>query len=157
MQMLSEIAGKGTYIIRELTGSRRLTKRLAEIGIKAGKSIEVISFPDHTSGLIIYFQGQRLAVSNDIASQISVAPVSEITTGHFKTLSDMPINKPGVVAKILGNKALRKRLMDMGITKNTVVRIDRVAPLGDPIELVVRGYKLSLRKSDAQLVVLTEI
>lgn len=47
--------------------------------------------------------------------------------------------------------------MDMGITKNTVVRIDRVAPLGDPIELVVRGYKLSLRKSDAQLVVLTEI
>lgn len=69
----------------------------------------------------------------------------------------MPINKPGVVAKILGNKALRKRLMDMGITKNTVVKIDRVAPLGDPIELVVRGYKLSLRKSDAQLVVLTEI
>lgn len=155
--MLSEIAGKGTYIIRELTGSRRLTKRLAEIGIKAGKSIEVIPLPDHTSGLIIYFQGQRLAVSNDIASQISVAPVSGITTDHFKTLSDMPINKPGVVAKILGNKALRKRLMDMGITKNTVVRIDRVAPLGDPIELVVRGYKLSLRKSDAQLVVLTEI
>lgn len=114
--------------------------------------------PDHTSGLIIYFQGQRLAVSNDIANQISVAPVGEITTDHFKTLSDMPINKPGVVAKILGNKALRKRLMDMGITKkNTVVRIDRVAPLGDPIELVVRGYKLSLRKSDAQLVVLTEI
>ena len=112
---------------------------------------------DHTSGLIIYFQGQRLAVSNDIANQISVAPVSEITTDHFKTLSDMPINKPGVVAKILGNKALRKRLMDMGITKHTVVRIDRVAPLGDPIELVVRGYKLSLRKSDAQLVVLTEI
>lgn len=44
MQMLSEIAGKGTYIIRELTGSRRLTIRLAEIGIKAGKSIEVIFF-----------------------------------------------------------------------------------------------------------------
>ncbi|GMA69666.1 ferrous iron transporter A [Leuconostoc litchii] len=157
MEILSDLTGKGTYIIRELTCNRRLAKRLAEIGIKAGKSIEVISLSDHTAGLIIYFQGQRLAMSNEIASQIKVVPVNEIANDNYKTLADMAINQPGVVVKILGSKALRKRLMDMGLTKNTVVKIERVAPLGDPIELIVRGYKLSLRKSDAQAVVLTEI
>ena len=63
--------------------------------------------------------------------------------------------KPGTtvtVAKISGEGALKRRIMDMGITKNVEIYIRKVAPLGDPVEVTVRGYELSLRKADAEMV-----
>ncbi|WP_391503315.1 FeoA domain-containing protein, partial [Leuconostoc mesenteroides] len=65
----------------------------------------------------------------------------------------MGMNKGGVVGKIVGNKGVGKGLMDMGIRKNRVVRIEGVGGLGEAIELVVRGYKLRLRKSEGDVVV----
>ena len=56
------------------------------------------------------------------------------------------------VAKLLGNGPVRRRMMDMGITKGTAVYVRKVAPLGDPIEVRVRGYELSLRKRDAEMI-----
>ena len=56
------------------------------------------------------------------------------------------------VLKIRGEGALKRRIMDMGITKNTEVYVRKVAPLGDPVEVTVRGYELSLRKADAEMI-----
>lgn len=68
----------------------------------------------------------------------------------MKTLRECAVGETVVVAKITGEGALRRRMMDMGITKGTEVTIRKVAPLGDPIEVTVRGYELSIRRSEAE-------
>ncbi len=70
----------------------------------------------------------------------------------MKTLKEVKIGSSAKVVKLYGEGALKRRIMDMGITKGTVVTVRKVAPLGDPIELTVRGYELSIRKSDAELI-----
>ena len=68
----------------------------------------------------------------------------------MKTLRDVKIGETVPVKKLHGEGAIKRRIMDMGITKGAEVYVRKVAPLGDPIELTVRGYELSLRKADAE-------
>lgn len=68
----------------------------------------------------------------------------------MKTLKDIEIGQTAKVKKLHGEGAVKRRIMDMGITKGTEVFVRKVAPLGDPIELKVRGYELSIRKADAE-------
>ena len=68
------------------------------------------------------------------------------------TLGDAKVGSTVVVTKIEGDSAYKRRIMDMGITKGIPVYIRKVAPLGDPVEVTIRGYELSLRKDDAQMV-----
>lgn len=75
----------------------------------------------------------------------------------MKTLKDMKIGQSARVVKLHGEGAVRRRIMDMGITKNVEVFVRKAAPLGDPIEINVRGYELSLRKSDAEMIEVTDI
>ncbi len=70
----------------------------------------------------------------------------------MKTLRDVKIGKSAKVVKLHGEGAIKRRIMDMGITKGVEIKIRKVAPLGDPIELTVRGYELSLRKADAEMI-----
>ena len=70
----------------------------------------------------------------------------------MRTVKDLRIGESSVVVKLYGEGALKRRIMDMGITKGTAVTLRKVAPLGDPLELRVRGYELSIRKSDAELI-----
>jgi len=70
----------------------------------------------------------------------------------MKTLKDVRIGQTAVVKRLHGEGALKRRIMDMGITKGTEVFVRKVAPLGDPMELTVRGYELSVRKGDAELI-----
>ena len=70
----------------------------------------------------------------------------------MKTLKDAKVGQTVVVVKLHGEGAVRRRIMDMGITKNVEIYIRKVAPLGDPCELNVRGYELSLRKADAEMI-----
>lgn len=66
------------------------------------------------------------------------------------TLDTLPLGREAVITAVGGEGPLRLRLLDMGLIPKTVVRVEKVAPLGDPIELRVRGYALSLRKEDAR-------
>ena len=68
------------------------------------------------------------------------------------TLKDAKIGQTVTVVKLQGEGALRRRIMDMGITKGVTIYVRKVAPLGDPIEITVRGYELSLRKADAEMI-----
>lgn len=70
----------------------------------------------------------------------------------MKTLRQTKIGDTVRVVKLHGEGAVKRRIMDMGITKGAEVRVRKVAPLGDPVEVTVRGYELSLRKSDADMI-----
>lgn len=74
----------------------------------------------------------------------------------MKTLRDVEIGQEAKVVRLMGEGALKRRIMDMGLTKGTAVRVRKVAPLGDPIEITVRGYELSIRKSEAENVVVED-
>ena len=70
----------------------------------------------------------------------------------MKTLKDVPVGSSAKVLKLHGEGAIRRRIMDMGITKGVMIRVRKLAPLGDPMELSLRGYELSLRKADAEMI-----
>lgn len=74
----------------------------------------------------------------------------------MRTLKDLKVGESAKVVRLHGQGAVRRRIMDMGITRGTVVKVRKVAPLGDPFELTVRGYELSIRKADAQMVEIEE-
>ena len=85
------------------------------------------------------------------------APVcydNTVFTGEcgYMTLKDVKVGHSATVVKLNGEGALRRRIMDMGITKGVKITVRKVAPLGDPLELTVRGYELSLRKAGAELI-----
>ena len=70
----------------------------------------------------------------------------------MKTLRDVKIGETVAVKKLHGEGAIKRRILDMGITKGAEIYVRKVAPLGDPIELTVRRYELSLRKADAEMI-----
>ena len=70
----------------------------------------------------------------------------------MKTLREAKIGETVKVVKLHGEGAIKRRIMDMGITKGAEVYVRKVAPLGDPVEVTVRGYELSLRKADAEMI-----
>lgn len=70
----------------------------------------------------------------------------------MKTLKEAKIGETVKVVKLHGEGAVKRRIMDMGLTKGVEVQIRKVAPLGDPVEVTVRGYELSLRKADAEMI-----
>ena len=74
----------------------------------------------------------------------------------MKTLKDVKVGETATVAKLHGEGPVKRRIMDMGITKGVDVFVRKVAPLGDPIELTVRGYELSIRKSEAEVIEVEE-
>ena len=68
----------------------------------------------------------------------------------MKTLKDVAVGEKAIVKRLNGEGALKRRIMDMGVTKGVEIFVRKVAPLGDPIEVTVRGYELSLRKAEAE-------
>ena len=70
----------------------------------------------------------------------------------MKTLQQVKVGDTVVVKKLHGDGAVRRRIMDMGITKGVEIYVRKLAPLGDPVEINVRGYELSIRKSDAEMI-----
>ena len=70
----------------------------------------------------------------------------------MKTLKDVPVGQSVRIVRLHGEGAVKRRIMDMGLTRGTEVTVRKLAPLGDPLELTVRGYELSLRKADAETI-----
>lgn len=70
----------------------------------------------------------------------------------MKTLKDVRVGETATVARLHGEGPVKRRIMDMGITKGVALHVRKVAPLGDPMELNVRGYELSVRKADAEMI-----
>lgn len=71
-----------------------------------------------------------------------------------KSVQNLPVGETGVIDSVIGSNAIRHRFMDMGFVKGTSITVEKVAPLGDPIQVSLKGYQICLRKADAQNILL---
>ena len=121
---------------------------LSNLGLAAGETIEVVTKTKNSA--IIIVKGSRLAFDASILDKIDLAPAEE--EQKKIPLSELPVGHSAIVTDIFSANETKRRLMDMGITKRTRVLLRKVAPLGDPLEISLRGYELTLRKSEAQMI-----
>ena len=116
--------GEETLILK-VGGNPETRKHLEDLGFVPGGTATVVSAIG--GNLIVKVKESRVAISDEIGETVKVV-------------------------KLHGEGAIKRRIMDMGITKGTEVYVRKVAPLGDPVEVTVRGYELSLRKADAEMI-----
>ncbi|CAM3219412.1 FeoA family protein [Vagococcus fessus] len=153
MQLTEAVIGQKYYVSELLlTGSSE--RHLANLGLVAGAPIRVIS-KKKSGDYIVKVKDSRLAMDDRVVNQIRITS-EERQNQVPQTLAEISVGDSVVVDKIVGPKEVKRRLMDMGLTAGTPVVIRKVAPLGDPLELSVRGYELTLRKTEAETIMVKE-
>ena len=115
-----------TVTIRRITGKDEVRQHLAELGFVVDSDVTVVN--QIAGNLIVQVKDSRVA------------------------LKDVKVGETATVVKLHGEGPVKRRIMDMGITKGVEIFVRKVAPLGDPMELNVRGYELSVRKGDAEMI-----
>lgn len=123
--------------------------KLRDLGFVAGKKIELLNRT--ASNAIVLIAGTRLAVDLETLDKIWVDE-KQSAEEELVDLSALNPGETGIVRKIETDFATKHRLMDMGVTRGVSIFVRKLAPLGDPMELHLRGYSLSLRKQDAGLI-----
>ncbi|MFZ2186630.1 MAG: ferrous iron transport protein A [Streptococcus parauberis] len=147
MKLLQAEIGK-KYLIKSINLPDSFKKHLSHLGLLPDKQIMLISKTNNSA--IVMLSDQRLAFDKSILDNIDVE--LHQTTSNAVPLTDLLVGKKAYIDNIFTNKETKRHLMDMGLTKGTQVKLIKVAPLGDPIEISVRGFELTLRKSEAQLI-----
>ena len=140
---LSQIKLATEYEIIGINLEESSVRHLADLGIKIGSFIQVISKTNDTAILLVR------------AARIILEKLDVVLKDSGKSslpLSELAVGASAYIEAIHADGALKRRLMDMGLTKNTNVQLQKVAPLGDPLEIKLRGYDLTLRKSEASLI-----
>lgn len=146
--LIYDAALKTPYRILGINLPKDSLLHLSNLGLAAGETIEVVTKTKNSA--IIIVKGSRLAFDASILDKIDLAPAEE--DQKKIPLSELPVGHSAVVTDIFSANETKRRLMDMGITKRTRVLLRKVAPLGDPLEISLRGYELTLRKSEAQMI-----
>ena len=146
--LIYDAALKTPYRILGIDLPKDSLLHLSNLGLAAGETIEVVTKTKNSA--IIIVKGSRLAFDASILDKIDLAPAEE--DQKKIPLSELPVGHSAIVTDIFSANETKRRLMDMGITKRTRVLLRKVAPLGDPVEVTVRGYELSLRKADAEMI-----
>lgn len=133
------------YYVNKILKSEHAGK-LRELGFAPDKEVVLLSIDEENARLKI---GQtRLALSSFYLNTILIK--DEQSNEELVPLSSLNIGQSGMVRLLEGQGEIKRRLMDMGITRGTSISVHKLAPLGDPMELHLRGYSLSLRKKDAE-------
>ena len=146
--LIYDAALKTPYRILGINLPKDSLLHLSNLGLAAGETIEVVTKTKNSA--IIIVKGSRLAFDASILDKIDLAPAEE--NQEKIPLSELPVGSSAIVTDIFSANETKRRLMDMGITKRTRVLLRKVAPLGDPLEISLRGYELTLRKSEAQMI-----
>ena len=146
--LIYDAALKTPYRILGIDLHKDSLLHLSNLGLAAGETIEVVTKTKNSA--IIIVKGSRLAFDASILDKIDLAPAEE--DQKKIPLSELPVGHSAIVTDIFSANETKRRLMDMGITKRTRVLLRKVAPLGDPLEISLRGYELTLRKSEAQMI-----
>lgn len=149
METLEEAKLNLVYQIERIQTSDSVKKHLQNLGAIIGSKIVVINRSGSNS--ILLLKNNRIAVNRELLSQIIVKK-SEFSEESWTSLDQLTTGESGVVVAIHGKGAVKRRLMDMGVTKNVRVTVRKLAPLGDPLEITLRGYELTLRKEEASLI-----
>lgn len=143
-------------IIKKVGGKDDVRSFLEKLGFVVGGTVTVIS--ETNGNLIVNVKDSRVAIGKEMANKIMVQCKSGWREYNMKegekemTLKDVSCGQTVKVTKLTGEGPVKRRIMDMGITKGVEIYVRKVAPLGDPIEVTVRGYELSIRKADAQMI-----
>lgn len=128
-------------------------RHLSNLGLKVGSRLELIS--KTKSSAIVMLKSSRLAFDDSILSKIDVSESQE--TVETLPLSELEVGQFAYIDNIFAVNEAKRRLMDMGLTRHTKIYLRKVAPLGDPIEISLRGYELTLRKFEAQMISVVKI
>ena len=146
--LIYDAALKTPYRILGIDLPKDSLLHLSNLGLAAGETIEVVTKTKNSA--IIIVKGSRLAFDASILDKIDLAPAEE--DQKKIPLSELPVGHSAIVTDIFSANETKRTHMDIGITKRTRVLLRKVAPLGDPLEISLRGYELTLRKSEAQMI-----
>lgn len=136
------------YVVRKVGGLPETKKHLENLGFTPGGNVKIIS----TIGGKSNCSGEGSQNCHQLGDGTENNGIEIWRCSDMKTLKEARIGETVTVVKLHGEGAIKRRIMDMGITKGVSVYVRKVAPLGDPVEISVRGYELSLRKMDAEMV-----
>ncbi|MGC6769589.1 FeoA family protein [Enterococcus sp. LJL51] len=142
------------YIVKELTVSDETKKHLNNLGLIVGGKIALVSYSNGNG--IILLHNSRIALSKSVLEQI-IIDEEILEEESWLSLDQLEVGETATVISVHGQGAVRRRLMDMGITRNVELLVRKRAPLGDPIEINLRGYELTLRKNEAELVLIKRV
>jgi len=161
------VGSEGYYFSDEL--DENIAEFFSDVNLRKGERLKVLG--KTSSQMIIQAGDEFIHLSREIAEKIATAKLETNTSNDSrdsavnktnkekamqekiikkKTLKDLKIGQTGVVVRVKGKGSIKQRMMDMGLVPGSEVKVIRVAPLGDPIEIMIKGYNLSLRKSEAQ-------
>ncbi|EMB64074.1 putative ferrous ion transport protein A [Streptococcus mutans 3SN1] len=141
------------YTVVSINLPENSVRHLSNLGLKVGSRLELIS--KTKSSAIVMLKSSRLAFDDSILSKIDVSESQE--TVETLPLSELEVGQFAYIDNIFAVNEAKRRLMDMGLTRHTKIYLRKVAPLGDPIEISLRGYELTLRKSEAQMISVVKI
>lgn len=142
------------YTIETIQTEESTKKHLNDLGFVPGKKIVLIN--DSGNKGVILLHHSRIAIDRTILEQIIIVE-TQTSEEEWVSLDQLTVGQKAMVVGVHGQGAIKRRLMDMGLTKGVEVFVRKVAPLGDPIEINLRGYELTLRKSEAALVLIQKV
>ncbi|MBO0480789.1 FeoA family protein [Candidatus Enterococcus courvalinii] len=149
METLAQAKQNLVYQIVKIQTKESVKNHLQNLGIIPGTKIVVVNLSGENA--ILLLKNNRIAVNREVLAQIIVKK-PETLAETWTSLDQLTVGESATVVAIHGQGAVKRRLMDMGVTKNVRVAIRKLAPLGDPIEITLRGYELTLRKKEAELI-----
>ena len=148
-------------IVKGFEAGKNMQLRVSSMGLKIGDSVEIVS-AGFGGQMVIATRENRLVLGKGMTEKIKVQVLSKIKTSNQDKnkeskdiiespllLSQMKTGQEGIIRKVAGESALRRRLLEMGINRGSVIYVEKYAPLKDPIELVIKGYHISLRVEEA--------
>ncbi|MBL1228931.1 ferrous iron transport protein A [Enterococcus sp. BWB1-3] len=149
MLTLIEAELNKVYTVKEINTEESSKKHLSDLGLISGGKVALVSYSKGNG--IIVLHNSRIALNDSVLRQVVIGEEQE-QEETWLSLDQLEVGEKVKVVSIYGKGAVRRRLMDMGLTRNVNVLIRKRAPLGDPIEINLRGYELTLRKNEAELV-----
>ncbi|MCA9993637.1 MAG: FeoA domain-containing protein [Pseudomonadales bacterium] len=151
---LSELAvGQMALIKTILPTTTEVFAHLQSRHLLPGTTLKLLAVDPLEGPLTLQVDGQEATVGRNVAALILVEPVDPAqaaTQPQALSLDQLPPGREGRITQVGGSHALRRRYMEMGLVRGETIRTERIAPLGDPIEFTVKGYHLSLRRTDAR-------
>ncbi len=156
-------------IVKELEAGKQMQLRISSMGLKIGDLIEIVS--SGFGGQVVIATGEnRMVLGKGMAEKIMVQlfdPVAEQVRSSDKDFGSLPLDtlllsrmksgQEGIVRKVAGEGILRRRLLEMGINRGTAIYVEKYAPLKDPIEIVIKGYHMSLRVEEASNILVENV
>lgn len=148
-QSLCDVCNDLTVCVKELSGDQEICHRLREMGFQEETEVTKVS---HSGAVIACVNGCKIIISESLAKKIMVEDIKLGGARMELLLSQLQAGQKGTVLHFVEESDDAERIEEMGLTPGEEIEVVRLAPLGDPIEIRVRGYLLSLRKEEADLV-----